>query len=40
MMQADGRTEYGPGDWYENVADTLHTKEFGPDGVTGPLAKN
>ncbi len=39
MMNANGFTTYGPGDWYENVAGTLHTEQIGPNGVKVLLAK-
>ncbi len=38
MMLESGSTTYRPGDWYENVAGTLHTEQFGPEGATVLLA--
>ena len=30
---------YGPGEWCENPAGTLHTEQIGPNGVTALVAK-
>ncbi len=39
MINDGGFTTYGPGDWYEHVAGTLHTEQIGPNGVKVLLAK-
>jgi hypothetical protein len=39
MINERGFTAYGPGDWYENLAGTLHTEQFGPQGCKVLLAK-
>lgn len=39
MMLENASTTYGPGDWYENPAGTLHTERIGPDGVSVLMAK-
>ncbi len=39
MINESGFTTYGPGDWYENLAGTLHTEQFGPQGCKVLLAK-
>lgn len=39
MILEGGSTTYRPGDWYENVAGTLHTERIGPDGVSVLMAR-
>jgi quercetin dioxygenase-like cupin family protein len=38
MVLETGPQPYGPGDWCENDAGTLHTERMGPDGVTALVA--
>ncbi len=39
MVLESGSTTFRPGDWYENVAGTLHTERFGPEGVAVLMAR-
>ena len=38
LVLESGSTTYGPGEWCENPAGTLHTERIGPDGVTALVA--
>ena len=39
MIYEDGEMTYGPGDWCENTAGTLHTEVIGEKGVVALVAK-
>lgn len=34
LVLEDGSTTYGPGDWCELAAGTMHTERYGRDGAT------
>ena len=39
MITEHGSTSYGPGDWCENPADTLHTEQIGANWVIALVGK-
>ena len=39
MINEHGSTTYGPGEWCENPAGTLHTEQIGANGVIALVGK-